>query len=252
MINRPEFGAEYVRQKIMAGKLKKQGIRQSYSVGAYNKYNETEQWIRISQGCPNQCPYCYEPKEEFVFPIPQIVRNKVKIMDMNLLSKPQALTIIQELGKKRVNGHVVRYELVCGIDWRFLTKEIAHALKVSRFQNIRLAWDYYLNDQYKIKDAIGLLLNVGYMPKDLMIFMICNWQVSYSVCLKKALLCAVWNIKISDCYFDGQTPPKIEPLGWTAEEIEDFRRRSRKHNQYVTFGIDPEVKVNKYQKRMFE
>jgi hypothetical protein len=96
-----------------------------YSYGPYNKNNETEQWIRITEGCPHHHEYCYEPKEIKVFGIPEIVRNTVKIMDMNLLCKPEALGIIKELGEKRVSGKVVYYELICGVDFRFLTQEIA-------------------------------------------------------------------------------------------------------------------------------
>lgn len=235
----------------MAGKLQKQGIRQPYSVGAYNKYNETEQWVRLSQGCPNQCPFCYEPKEEIVFKKPAIIRNKVKIMDMNLLSKPQVLSIIKLLGLERVNNKVVHYELVCGIDYRFLTIETAKALKTSRFQNIRLAWDYGISDQYKIIDALKLLNHAGYKNKTIMIFMICNWQIPFEICFRKLYLCAVWGVKVSDCYFDGQVSPNIKPLGWTTEQIHKFRAFVRKHNQYVTFGIDPETKIDKHQKKMF-
>lgn len=233
-------------------KFRKQGIRQSYSVGPYNKSNDTEQWIRISQGCPNNCPFCYEPPKEEVFGIPFIIRNRVKIMDMNLLSKPQALDLIRILGQKRVERRVVQYELVCGIDYRYLTKEIAIALRESRFKNIRLAWDFGFGDQYKIKDAIELLKSVEYKPKTIMVFMICNWQIPFEECAKKAYLCAIWNVKISDCYFDGQTSPNIKPIGWTIDEIKTFRKGVRKHNQMITFGIDPEVKRNKHQMRMFE
>lgn len=231
--------------------FRKRGICQSYSVGPYNKSNDTEQWIRLSQGCPNKCPFCYEPQGEIVYPMPFIIRNRVKIMDMNLLSKPNALQIIQALGERRVDKRVVQYELVCGIDYRYLTKEIAIALRESRFKNIRLAWDFGFGDQYKIKDAIELLKVVGYKSKMLMVFMICNWQISFEECCKKAYLCAIWNVKISDCYFDGQTSPNIEPIGWTDNEIKTFRKGARKHNQMVTFGIDPETKRNKRQMRMF-
>ena len=47
---------------------------------------------------------------------------------------------------------------------------------------------------------------------------------------------------MSDCWFDGQTSPNIKPLGWNEEQIKDFRKRCRKHNQLVLFGIDPELK----------
>lgn len=216
-------------------------LRRPYSYGPYNKFNDKEQWLRITEGCPHDCPYCREPTEIKVFGIPQIVRNDVKIMDMNLLCKKEALSIIRELGEKRVDGHVVYYELVCGIDYRFLTQEIADALKQNRFKKIRLAWDYFYKDQRKIKKAIDKLLKAGYKANDLMVFMICNWRISYKENRKKLDLCKVWNVKVCDCYFDGQVFPKVVPLFWTDKENRDFRRKVRKHNHLVNFKIDPEV-----------
>ena len=213
-----------------------------YSYGAYNKFNDTEQWIRVTEGCPNQCPYCYEPKEIKVFKIPEIIRNKVKIMDMNLLSKPTALHIIKLLGEQKVNGKVVKYELICGIDYRFMNQEFADALKESRFINIRIGWDYWYKDQYKIAKTIQYLRRAGYRSGDVTIFMICNWKIPQPECLKKMDLCKVWRVKISDCYFDNQVSPNIKPIHWTSVEIKEFRRKVRKHNQLVIFGIDPEIK----------
>lgn len=222
--------------------MKKQGIIRSYSTGPYNKMNEVEQWVRISQGCPNKCPFCYEPPERILFPIPLIERNIVKIMDMNLLSQKIPLDIIRHLGTQKVNKKVVYYELVCGIDHRFFYLELAEALKKSRFVKIRLAWDFSFRDQYKIRKAYKHLIKAGYRPRDITIFMICNWKIPYEECLKKLYLCAIWSVKVADCYFDGQVSPNIKPIGWTAEQIKDFRKRVRKHNQLVNFGIDPEVK----------
>lgn len=212
----------------------------NYSYGPYNKFDNKEQWIRISEGCPNQCPYCYEPKEFKVFPIPEIVRNKVKIMDMNLLCKPESLGIIKELSNKFVNKKVVNYELICGIDYRFLTDGLAEALKVARFQNIRLAWDWGFNQQLKVKDGINKLLKAGYKNKDIMVFMICNWKIPISENFKKMDLCKVWNVKIADCYYDNQYGRNKKPFFWTADEIKLFRRKVRKHNQLIGFRCDPE------------
>ncbi len=217
-------------------------LNKAYSYGAYNKFNDTEQWIRITEGCPNNCSFCYEPKEYKVYPTPAIVRNKVKIMDMNLLCKPEAFKIIEYLGSQTVNSKVVYYELVCGVDHRYLEQKFADLLHRSRFKNIRLAWDHYMASQYKIKNAIRYLLAAGYTNKDIMIFMICNWQIPYVECLRKMDLCKVWNVKISDCYFDGQLSPNIKPIHWHISDIRDFRQKVRKHNQLVTFGIDPELK----------
>ncbi len=222
--------------------MKKQGIIRSYSTGPYNKMNDTEQWIRVSQGCPNKCPFCYEPPKQKLFKIPAIVRNLVKIMDMNLLCQEGASEIIQKFGLEKVNNKVVHYELICGIDHRFLTSLLAEGLKESRFQNIRLAWDFEYSDQLKIRKALKLLLAVGYRSKTITIFMICNWKISYEECLKKLYLCAIWSVKVADCYFDGQISPDIKPIGWTTLQIKDFRKRVRKHNQLIGFGIDPELK----------
>ena len=226
------------------GKFQKRGITKSYSTGPYNKMNDTEQWIRLSQGCPNNCGFCYEPPQMELFPIPPIERNRVKIMDMNLLSQKIPLDIIRHLGTQKVNSKIVRYELVCGIDHRFLTLPLAESLKKSRFKGMRLAWDFKYVDQFEIRKALKLLLKVGYKSRYLTIFMVCNWKISYEECLKKLYLCAIWSVKVADCYFDGQVSPNIEPIGWTEDQIKDFRKRVRKHNQLVNFGIDPELKQN--------
>lgn len=213
-----------------------------YSLGEYNKFNNEEQWIRITEGCPNNCPYCYEPTEIKVFDIPQITRNKVKVMDMNLLCKPEADQIIKDLGNKRVNNKVVYYELICGVDYRFLKSDTAILLKQARFKNIRIAWDFQYKFQYKIKQAIDMLVKAGYKPNELMIFMVCNWKIPYIENMKKMDLCKVWNVRIADCWFDNQVSPNIKPIHWTIEQIKDFRKRSRKHNHLVTFKIDPDIK----------
>jgi len=223
-------------------KLEKRGIIRPYSTGPYNKMNDKEQWIRISQGCPNQCPFCYEPPERKRFPIPTIERNIIKIMDMNLLAQQSdVVEILRWFGEQRGNKKVVHYELVCGIDHRFLTPLLAEALKKSRFQKIRLAWDFGYANQFKIRKALKMLMVAGYRPREMTVFMICNWRITYEECLKKLYLCAIWSVKVADCYFDGQVSPNIEPIGWTAEQIKDFRKRVRKHNQLVNFGIDPEL-----------
>ena len=212
-----------------------------YSYGAYNKHDDIEQWIRLSEGCPHNCEYCYEPTEIKLFNIPEIIRNKVKIMDMNLLAKKEALSYIKELGSKTVNGKVVYYELICGIDYRFLTQGIANTLKEARFKHVRLAWDWYINDQIKVKEAIKMLIRAGYKTKELMLFMVCNWKIDYLECLKKLDMCKYWQIQISDCYFNNQLPPNVKPVYWKYEEIKSFRKQVRKHNQIVRSMIDPEM-----------
>lgn len=220
--------------------------KKDYARGSYNKFDDEEQWIRISEGCPNNCEFCWETREcgrkPIYFEIPEIVRNKVKIMDMNLIYKPKAQAIIYDLGKRRVKKKVVYYELICGIDWRFLTPQIANALHDSRFKNIRLAWDHGMKHQYKIKDAINMLVKAGYDPKTISVFMICDWKIPKYECERKLDLLKVWNVKVNDCWFDNVVSPNFQCNYWTKPQCSQFRRKCRKHNQLVRFGIDPEHK----------
>jgi len=217
-----------------------------YDRSKYNVSNETEQWIRLGDGCPNNCAYCYCPTDIIQYEIPEINRNKVKIMDMNLLCYPNALEIIKELGTRKVNGKVVYYELICGIDHRFLTLELAIALKESRFKNIRFAWDYGYHLQKVIKKSVDILKKAGYKPKEISIFVLSNWKTPYCDCIRKLDLMKIWNVKVNDCWFDNQLPPKIKPIHWTYEQCKNFRRLCRKHNQMVLFGIDPELKYIRF------
>lgn len=55
--------------------------------------------IQYTKGCPNNCPYCYEPIEmEYLDPI--IPKDKrINILDMNFLANPMAKSKITNLKK---------------------------------------------------------------------------------------------------------------------------------------------------------
>jgi len=236
-----------MQQKLSKEELQeKPSLLVPYAKGSYNKFDDQQQWIRISEGCPNRCPYCRESfengTEPVYLPIPEIVRNDVKIMDMNLMYKDKVLEILADLKERRVNNKVVYYELVCGIDYRYMNQEKAQALKDARFKNIRLAWDWGFHLQKHIKKSIEELLKAGYSSRDITVFMICNWKISYEDNMRKLDLCKIWRVKVADCWFDNQLPPNVKPIHWSIKQIKDFRRRVRKHNQMVNFGIDPEYK----------
>ncbi len=229
-------------------------LKKPYSYGPYNKIKGLKQAIRLSEGCPHNCPNCHEPTEIKLFPIPTIERNEVLVFDMNPLCKPEMLEYIKFLGKLRVNDKPVRFEFVCGIDYRFLTQELADAIYLNHFGSnvgfdkkvhknkvIRIAWDGSYLDQKKIKRAIDILAKAGFKRKEIMIFMQANHlRATFEECCLKLDLCKVWNVKVCDCYFDGQIGSKIVPIYWTGPEIKAFRHKVRKHNQIVNFGVDPE------------
>jgi hypothetical protein len=216
-------------------------LSKPYNFGPFNVEDGDYQVIRLSEGCPNRCPYCAEPLESKWFGIPEITKNNVRILDMNLLSKKEAYGAINYLGRLKVNKKVIYYELVCGIDYRIMTQELADLLHKNRFINIRIAWDWGFKEQRKIRAVLLMLRKAGYNYKDVGAFMITNWRISYEECERKRELCAIWNIQVLDCIFDnqsGKTNPI--PIFWKSEELRAFRKKVRKQNQLVNFGIDPE------------
>lgn len=223
------------------------------NVGTFIKWDEIDklpeplnqkedyQIIKISYGCPNGCSYCFASKNLKVYPIPPINRNLVKITDENIMAFPQAIEWMDELGKKRVKNKTVKYELICGIDFRNMSYEKALALKRNRFIDVRLAWDfgYLLKD--RIVNTIKWLTKAGYKSKDLSVFMLTNWRIPYEECIKK--LETLWRlkVKINDCCWNCSYKKPI-PAYWTLEEIKKFRKAARKHNHLVLFdSYDPEL-----------
>ena len=162
-------------------------------------------------------------------------------MDMNLLAKPQARDILNQLRYTKVNNKAVYYEMICGFDYRFLDQDYADAIKAARFVDVRIAWDWGFSEQKNIKKSIDMLLKAGFNSKTLYVFMVCNRKIHYYECLKKLDLLKIWRVKVNDCWYDNQNMPNVEPRFWTKQQIKDFRARCRKHNQMVLFGIDPEI-----------
>jgi len=208
-------------------------LTKPYSKGLYNVSNEEEQHIRITEGCPNGCLFCAESwengREPIYYEIPEIIKNRVVILDMNLIYKPDCIEILDNLGQRKVNNKVIQYELQCGIDWRYMTQERASALKRDRFKNIRWAWDYAYSDVYKMYDCFRYLVNAGYNPRQLMVFIICNWKIPLYEVMAKLSTISKWNVQVSDCWFDNQVAPDIKPIHWKEEEIKSFRKECRNH-----------------------
>lgn len=200
------------------------------------------QVTKITEGCPNNCQFCFS-KDFRVIGMPVFKRNHVKLTDENLLAHPGIEGILKELSQVRVNGKVVYYEAICGLEKARITPEIAPLLKEARFKNIRIAWDEPFTDasQKRAQKAVRTLVKAGYNKKTISIFILTNWKVTQAECEQKLDLMKVWNVKVNDCCFNCCYDNPI-PDGWTLQEIKDFRRKCRKHNQIVNFEIDPEMK----------
>lgn len=209
-------------------------LTMGYSVGPFDKIINGCQWIRISEGCPNNCVYCGETKvngtKPKYYPIPEIRASYVKILDMNLIYKPLALEIIHKLGQIKFMGKKVTYELQCGIDYRYMTQEIADALKKNRFVRIRFAWDYKYDQTYKIYDCIKMLKKAGYKCNSIQVFMLANHLIPAREYIRKLQTLAFWGVQVSDCWFDNQKKGQVKPIHWTQEEINLVSSMCSDHN----------------------
>jgi hypothetical protein len=180
----------------------------------YNKFNDTEQWIRITDGCFRNCWNCYCPQEKKVYDLPEIVRNKVRFLDMNFLyAHNNPLKFIVNLPRK-VNGKVVRYTFLCGLDFTLFTQEILNAMKkarVGRFNNkgnfingLSFAWDRGIGEKELFKKAVFMILKAGYSKRNIQVLMLCNGKVSFEECLKKLEILKELRIQVADYHTNNQ------------------------------------------------
>ncbi len=224
-----------------------------YSVGPYNKIKKSCQWIRLSEGCPNNCVYCGETKVNGTKPkyysIPKIRNNYVKILDMNLLYKPKALEIIKKLGSLKYNNKIIRYELQCGLDYRYFNLKFAKALKDNHFIKIKFAWDYSYDQAYKIYDTINILESVGYKRKEIQVFMIANHLISAREYIRKLQSLAFWHVQVSDCWFDNQKKGQVKPIHWKKSEIDLISSMCSEHN---VMARSNGLEVRKLKKKQME
>jgi hypothetical protein len=206
-----------------------------YVRGPYNKFNDEEQWIRTSDGCTNHCPFCYCPTDIQTYTIPEIVRNKVRIMDMNPLQaeRVRLLPLLAVLPTK-LNKRVIHYEFIFGIDYRELTFQFAcllYAIRCGRFnrkgkwlRSIRVAWDWHYSIRDFWYDRVQLLLKAGFKPRQIEVFMICDWKIPYEECVRKLEAIKEWGFVINDCWYDNVKTPNFQCNNWTLDQCRAFRR----------------------------
>ncbi len=215
-------------------------MESEYHSEFYNKSNEEEQWIRITDGCFRNCWNCYCPTEKKVYDLPEIIRNKVRFLDMNFLyAHSDPLKFIKDLPQK-VNGRVVRYTFLCGLDFTLFKKETVDAMKkarIGRFNNkgnfingITFAWDRSIQEKSLFLKAIKMLVEAGYLKRNIQILMLCNGKISFEECLEKIKVLKQERIQIADCWYDNQKRGSVKPIHWTEEECDIFGRMCRSHN----------------------
>jgi len=212
-----------------------------YNSDFYNVSNDTEQWIRLTDGCYRNCWNCYAPIEKKVYDLPKIERNKVRFLDMNFIyAHNNPINLIKSLRDIKVNNKIVRYTFLCGLDFTLFSYELLRVMKssrIGRFNNkgnfingLTIAWDRKYKEVDKFELAIDMIVKAGYMKRNIQVFMLCNGKISFKECVNKLKILKKHRIQIADCWYDNQKRGSVIPKYWTNEECKVFGKLCRSHN----------------------
>ncbi len=219
------------------------------------------QIVHASRGCPRHCEFCGTWKLEPAFrprsSIKDLVFKKgVVFYDNNLLMNPHIETILGELAELKSQNKISWCESQSGFDGRILLvrPHLAALLKKAGFRNPRIAWDHGMDERDSIRLQLDVLAQAGYMvSKEVYMFMVYNWDLSFEEMEAKRVTCWGWKVQISDCryrpldqlwdHYRGhrrQTPEDYHihvSSGWADVTVKQFRRNVREQNICVRHGF---------------
>jgi len=229
------------------------------------------QIIHSSRGCMRKCHFCgawrIEPRQRFKKSIcNEIVSRKLVFYDNNLLANPNIEAILDELVHMKQKRKLLACESQSGFDGRVLLDRphLAMTLKQAGFIYPRIAWDWEYSEYPFIEKQKEILRNAGYRSKDLYIFMLYNWNISFEEMEQKRKKCWDWKVQIADCryrplnqtfdYYDPKSRQSnkdyfIHP-DWMDEEVKKFRSNVRKQN--ICVRQDVAFYSRKLEKRQIE
>ncbi len=216
------------------------------------------QIIHSSRGCTRRCTFCgtwrIEPEFTCVDSVlPLIKKRNLVFYDNNLLANPHIDKILEELGGYRTdNGHPLRCESQSGFDLKLLSERRAKLLNEAHFVSPRIAWDGRYESWPEVKRAVEMLEEAGYKRKDIYVFMIYDFKLSYEEMKQKLEACRRWGVRVIDCRYrpldcteDNYRPgPKAQNEdeyyiheGWTDSQVRRFRRGVRRQNIAILLDL---------------
>jgi len=224
---------------------------------AYDLVDVNYQIIHASRGCIRRCKFCGTYKIEPKFISKRSIKNEIKsnkliFYDNNFLANKYLENILEELTNIKVNNRIVYSECQSGFDGRILTPELAIKLKKAKFINPRIAWDNSYEEYKDIEIQINYLVDGGYNPKDIYMFMVYNYNLPFDIMEEKRKKCYEWGVQIADCRFrplnqtfDNYNPYKTDQnnkdyyihTNWSDSEVREFRRNVRRQNICIRHGF---------------
>ena len=228
-------------------------------IEAANPHPIDYQILHASRGCPRKCPFCgtWTIEPEFVPKKTvnnEIRRSKLIFYDNNFLMNPHIEAILEELMTLRKDGQIAWVESQSGLDGRVLLKKphLASMLRDVGFRYPRIAWDWGYEQVSSVERQLDILLDAGYPPRDIFVFMLYNYELPFEELEKKRLKCWEWGVQIVDCRYrpldqlhDDYSPYKRSQSGsayyihpsWTDQSVRAFRSNVRRHNICIRYRL---------------
>ena len=231
----------------------------AYDLIETNPHPIDYQIIHASRGCERKCSFCGTWKIEPDF-IPQksikeiIWSERLVFYDNNMLANPCIENILEDIIELKTKKKIVWCESQSGFDGRLIIEKphLAKMIKQAGFRYPRIAWDWKYKDHPQIKKQLDILMKAGYSSKELYIFVLYNWEISFKEMEEKRIKCFEWGVQIADCRyrplnqaFDNYNPRKKEQTpeeyyihnGWTDNLIKQFRKNIREQNICIRHGF---------------
>lgn len=231
----------------------------AYDLIETNPHPIDYQIFHTSRGCDRHCSFCGTWRIEPEFISKDSVKNDVKFKklifyDNNFLMNPYVDNLLNELIELKKQKTILWCESQSGFDGRLLVEKPSLAVKLKKagFRYPRIAWDWNYKDYPNIKNQIDVLAKAGYNQKEIYVFVLYNWKISFDEMEKKRIKCYEWGVQISDCRYrplnqtyDNYNPRKKGQTkneyyihnNWTDAEVKQFRKNVREQNICTRHGF---------------
>lgn len=134
----------------------------------------------LTRGCCNNCDFCIVSKKEGmcsqkVADLSEFWRGQknIDLLDANLLACKDRMELLHQLADSKAN-----VDFTQGLDARFVTEEVAHALMKIKIKMIHFAFDFMKNEKQIVK-GLNIFKEVsGMTDNKLVVYVLTNYNTT--------------------------------------------------------------------------
>lgn len=219
-----------------------------------NDEMKNTQIIHTQRSCKYRCPWCYthviEPEDIFynadtvekrILANPN--RKDVLLYDNNFLSNPNNIKILERFIELH-RAKKFKFMATQGFKNDLVTEETAKLVKEAGFYYPRFSWDNESQAE-SAKKCIEYFVNAGYKRKELMIFVIINYNETPKVIAQRyseiyKLGCQVHSdiYRPADSEYDGSNGDYFinKKYGWTEHHIKELLKLMGNNNLKIRYS----------------